>query len=130
MRNRYQFYCNGLGIETTIPQNIPFEDKKSLYSYQSSTKDKYPPHLDIIPTQDKVYEWQLFNKIGLLGVATLIPKIVPDTFLGKVSKDIQTIFLDWIHGRAEYGHSIADIERQNHEMRKTGTDIMKGPNIG
>ena len=101
-----------------------------MYSYQPLTKDKYPPHLDIIPTQDQVHEWQIFNKIGLVGVATLIPKIVPDTFLGKVSKDIQDRILDLIHGTPEYGMTIADIENQNREMRKTGTDIIRGANIG
>ena len=119
-----------MGIETAVPQNIPFEDKKSLYSYQAPTKDKYPPHLDIVPTQDKVYQWQLFNKLGLLGVATLLPKIVPDTFLGSVSYNLQEKFLRLIHGKADEGPSIADIEKQNREMRKTGTDIMRGPNIG
>ena len=101
-----------------------------MYWYQSPTKDKYPPHLDIVPASDHVYQWTLFNKLGLLGVTTLLPKIVPDTFLGKVSQGIQHKFLDFIHGKAEYGVTIADIEKQNHEMRKTGTDIMQGANIG
>ena len=132
LKSRYSYasYCDGLGIETTIPQKIPFEDKKSLYSYQAPTKDKYPPHLDIVPSQDKVYQWQLFNALGLLGIGTLLPKIVPDTFLGKVSYGLQARLLDLIHGRAEQGLTIADIEKQNREMRATGTDIMRGPNIG
>ena len=74
---------------------------------------------------------QIFNIIGLLGSATILPKIVPKKhFLGGFSKWIYEKLNDVVHGEAYEGLTIADIEEANRHNRKTGTDIMKGDNIG
>jgi len=54
-----------MGVESEIPQNIPFEEKYSLYRYQDPGTDKYPPHLDIIPTKDQTSLFKIFNALGL-----------------------------------------------------------------
>ena len=117
-------------MESTIPQTIPFEEKRSIYQYQSPTKDNYPPHLDVIPTKDQTVPWKIFNAVGLLDAASLLPKIVPDTFLGAVGSDIQSTFLDAIDGEPWRGPTIADVERRNKYDKQSGTDIERGANIG
>ena len=128
--NSYYSYFDAMSIEPTIPQTIPFEEKKSIYQYQSPTKDKYPPHLDVIPTKDQTVPWKIFNAVGLLDAASLLPKIVPDTFLGAVGSVIQSTFLDAVDGEPWRGPTIADVERRNKYDKQSGTDIERGANIG
>jgi hypothetical protein len=68
--------------------------------------------------------------VGLLDAASLLPKIVPNTFIGKVAHEIQASFLNVINGRPEEGPKIADVERRNKTDRQSGTDIERGANIG
>ena len=119
-----------MGFESTIPQTIPFEEKMSIYNYQSPTKDSYPPHLDVIPTEDQTLPWKIFNVVGLLDAASLLPKIVPNTFIGKIASEIQASFLNVIDGKPEEGPMIADVEKRNKHDRQSGTDIERGANIG
>lgn len=64
-----------------------------------------------------------------MDAATLLPKIVPKTFLGKVAHEIQSTFLDIIDGEPQKGPTIADVERRNKYDRQSGTDIERGANI-
>ena len=128
--NSYISYFGAMSMENTIPQTIPFEEKKSIYQYQPPGKDNYPPHLDAIPTKDQTVPWKIFNAVGLLDAASLLPKIVPDTFLGDVGSTAQSIFLDGIDGEPWRGPTIADVERRNKYDKQSGTDIERGANIG
>lgn len=127
---RYISYFDAIAIESTIPRTIPFEEKASKYRYQASGKDKYPPHLDVIPNQDETPLWQIFNAIGLLDAASLLPKIVPKNFLGRIASDIQSTLLNVVDGEPQKGPAIADIERRNKYDRQSGTDVERGANIG
>ena len=68
--------------------------------------------------------------LGLVDVATILPKIVPKTFIGRIASDIQTALLDVIDGEPQKGPTIADVERRNRYDRQSGTDIERGANIG
>lgn len=125
----YISYFDAIAIESTIPQTIPFEEKASRYRYQPAGKDKYPPHLDVIPTKDETPIWQIFNAIGLLDAASLLPKIIPKTFLGRIANDIQSTLLDIVDGEPQKGPKIAYVERRNKYDRQSGTDIERGANI-
>jgi len=127
---RYISYFDAIAIESTIPQTISFEEKASKYRYQPAGKDKYPPHLDVIPTKDETPLWQIFNAIGLLDAASLLPKIVPKTFIGRIASEIQSTLLDVIDGEPQNGPAIADVEKRNKYDRQSGTDIERGANIG
>lgn len=114
-----------LGVESTIPRPLTIDQKKQIYKYQPSTKDRYPPHLDVIPAKDEVSRFEIFDKLGLLQSALLIPNIVPKTFVSKIASDLTERFREWIFGKPERGITIADIEQLNKVHRKSGTDIMR-----
>ena len=99
--------------------------------YQWSTDEDYPPHLKTIPYRDQAQLYEIFNVMGLIGIAAILPKIVPKTkFLGSFSRFLYQKVNETVHGTEYEGLTIADVERANRENKKTGTDIMKGDNIG
>ena len=128
--NRYISYFDAMSIENTIPQTTALEEKKTIYQYQRPGKDKYPPHLDVIPTMEQTVPWKIFNAVGLSDAASLLPRIVPDTFLGDLGSAAQSTFLDVIDGEPWRGPTIADVEGRNHYDKQSGTDIERGANIG
>ena len=118
-------------METTIPQVI--EDRAKIYVW-SDGKDKYPPHLKVIPTNDPydASQFEIFNKMGLLNAAGMLIKIVPENFLGSASLKAWSLFEGVVNGRNDTGASIKDLESRNQNIwrRKTATDVMQGQNIG
>jgi hypothetical protein len=118
-------WFNVLGIKSTIPRQVSFDQKKDLYKYQPPTKDRYPPHLDAIPSQDQVSQYEIFDRMGLVQAATLIPNIVPKDLVSGIASDITHKFREWMFGDPEQGFTIAEIEHQNKVNRKSGTDIMR-----
>lgn len=127
--HRYATWFNVLQVESTIPQIIPksIELDEKATRYQWSTEGDYPLHLTSIPSKDQVWQWTIFDKLGLFRTLTLLPKIVPKrTFLGAFSKKLN----DWVRGTAYEGLTITQVEEANRSNRKTGTDVMKGEDIG
>jgi hypothetical protein len=112
------------------------DEKKK--DYQFTTKGGYPPHLAVIPERAQTASYVIFDKLGLVQAATLLPKIVPKKdagFLGSLSqswaeakRDVAQ-FLAGV-GPAPTGSTIAVVEENNKHGRKTGTDVMRGQNIG
>ena len=92
--------------------------------------DEYPPHLNDIPWKDRTSQFQIFNFLGIAEAGLLLPKIIPDTFINKVSSNIQSLILDLIDGEPEEGETIRAVFENNKEYRHSGTDIMRGKNIG
>ncbi|KAI9668817.1 MAG: hypothetical protein M1831_000886 [Alyxoria varia] len=127
-------YCDAIGVETTIPQQVELKDKKERYKFQPDNSDSYPPHLDVIPNKEENFsQFQIFDRMGLLQAMALVPKVIPKkTFLGKFSNAIVSKLERLVGGEPFEGSLLADIERNNKESknRKTGTDVMRGANIG
>ena len=65
-----------------------------------------------------------------MDATSLLPKIVPDTFLGDLGNAAQSTFLDVINGEPWRGPTIADVERRNKYDKQSGTDIERRANIG
>lgn len=104
-----------------------------MYKWSDGT-DGYPPHLDVIPKKDEVSQLEIFNTLGLIQSGVLIRKIIPfkNGFLQQAS-DAQWKLereLVGIRGEPYEGVTIADVEKRNRFDRKSGTDIMRGANIG
>ena len=118
-------WYNILGVESNIPRPVSLDEKKKLYIYQAPTKDRYPPHLDTVPSKDQVAQYEIFDRLGLIQASFLIPEIVPKTLISKVAADISHKFREWVFGDPEQGFTIAEIEQQNKENRKSGTDVMR-----
>jgi hypothetical protein len=120
-------------VETDIPTRLTLEDKKKMYQFQPHEgigSDEYPPHLNQIPWKDKTSQFQIFNFLGIAEAALLLPKIIPDTFINKVSASIQSVVLDLVNGKPEEGETMKTIYQNNKLYRHSGTDIMRGKNIG
>ena len=100
----------------------------------SDAADGYPPHLKVIPKNDPydATKFQIFNNLGLLNAVTMLPKIVPNNFLGSASLKAWSVFEGLLNGRNDTGASIQDLENKNENIwrRKTATDVMQGKNIG
>ncbi|KAF2240034.1 Lipoxygenase [Viridothelium virens] len=126
-------YCNVIGIETIIPQQMPLTVKNKQYQFQPTNSDSYPPHLDVIPREDNASQYEIFNKLGLVQASLLLPKIVPTkTWFGRFGNAIKEEMKKLVAGEPYAGHLIQDIEENNRQPknRKTGTDVMRGENIG
>lgn len=77
-----------------------------------------------VPSKDEVSKWTIFNKLGLAETALLISKVIPtDRWYGKVANW-------WLYGNGYDGSTMADLEYRNKHNRKSGTDIMRGANLG
>lgn len=128
----YASFFDILAIEPTIPRSIPLEEKRSMYQWSDGT-DKYPPHLAVIPDKDNVHIFKIFNALGLIQTGALLKKLVPsDDFLGRIGRKIWEARrkLVGISSMPYAGTTIAEIEERNRHNRKTGTDVMRGQNIG
>ena len=107
--------------------------KNEQYKFQPANSDRYPPHLDVIPSKDNATQYEIFNKLGLVEAAVLLQKIVPaKTFIGRWTNSLTTIARKIVAGEPYAGSLLRDVERNNEQdkNRKTGTDIMRGENIG
>ena len=130
---RYGAFFIATGVEGVLPQII--SDRAALFQW-SNGEDGFPPHFDLLPsggTIPKGYDarrTQIFSSCGLINAAGMLVKIVPDTFLGRVSLSIWSKAEDFFNGRGYEGVSIADLEMHNKNWRKTAVDVMKGQNLG
>ena len=70
--------------------------------------------------------------MGLAQAAIMLQKIVPDTFLGKASLKIWSLFEGISQGRNDEGATMFALEENNRSSwgRKTPQDIMQGANLG
>ncbi|KAK4987243.1 hypothetical protein LTR50_004755 [Elasticomyces elasticus] len=130
----YQSFFDVLAIEPTIPQAIPFHEKGNMYRF-SNGDDGFPPHLDVIPKKEQVSQYTLFSALALVQTKLLVQKIIPSkSITGRFADDLKARAInaerDAIAGAPYRGNTIADIEKLNRSDRKTGTDVMRGLNIG
>lgn len=128
MSNRYESYFDVLQIEPTLPKRIELEERRQIYKW---AEDKsFPPHLETIPKPDQVAQNQIFNALGLIETQIIVNKIIPDGFLGKTKAWIDSKAKELVGGTPQEGLSIQDVINYNMNNRKSGTDILRGENIG
>lgn len=66
---RFHSYFDVTGIEPSIPQGTTREDAVSIYNWSpkdGSKADRYPPHLNLIPSTDEVPIYKIFDVMRLL----------------------------------------------------------------
>ncbi|KAK4158767.1 linoleate 9S-lipoxygenase 1 [Cladorrhinum sp. PSN259] len=128
-----------LGIEPTLPRYISLEENRKLYTYSAYPKNpegsfaQYPPHLEIIPPDQALTPFGIFNTIGLVETQIILQKITPDEdgFIGKTKEWLlEKARAAAYGGNPEKGITIQDIVDYNKYHRKIGTDINNGGNIG
>lgn len=66
---RFHSYFDVTGIEPSIPQGTSRQDALGIYNWSpknGSKADLYPPHLDVIPSNDEVPIFKIFDTMRLL----------------------------------------------------------------
>lgn len=66
---RFHSYFDVTGIKPSIPQGTSREDAVNIYNWSAkdgSKADRYPPHLDLIPSTDEVPIYKIFDAMCLL----------------------------------------------------------------
>lgn len=125
---RFVSWCDVAGVEPSLPVLMALNEKRAIYQW-SDGSDKYPPHLAIIPSEADVSKFQIFSKMGLVNAGLLIEKVTPRKgFFGKLSMAAKRVALGV--GKPFLGQTIQEIQDQNREHRRSGTDVMLGQNIG
>lgn len=124
----YATYFEARGIDTAIPLDI--ENRNELYQWSQDTE--YPPHLDILPKDQKFAQDQLFSALGLDQATLMVINIVPKNFIEQIAEDELEGVRDVLFGRNYRGKTLEDLRRHNENLshRRTATDVMQGHNIG
>ena len=124
-------------FEPLIPRPLTIEEKRQLFQFTDPKSDDYPPHLNLgkdnylaksIDTTTHPGELQkpdldrgkIFNEMRLAQLSSLLPPIVPMTFLDKIKLKVgqevaELEFGDM--GTPDQGHRLADVEAYNKKMR-------------
>ncbi|KAB8343101.1 hypothetical protein FH972_022695 [Carpinus fangiana] len=144
-------YFDAIGIESSLPRSDSLEKRRQKYRWATIEDDRkitalgYPPHLKSIPrdaasedgTNDAGHHFGIYDALGLAETSLLLPKIIPDEFVGGWANSIKKVeagilhgLIEAVYGDPESGTTIKALEENNKNNRKTGTDIMQGKNIG
>jgi hypothetical protein len=134
-------------FEPTVPSPLSLEKKREFFVFTDPATDKYPPHLNLAankPANDDVAKVQgsslspgdLFDKLRLAQLTTLLPAVIPKTFIAEVGAKVGQAAA-WAKfggmGRPDKGDKLSDIEAYNNtESSKWWyqKDIFDLPNIG
>ncbi|KAG6355916.1 hypothetical protein INS49_015300 [Diaporthe citri] len=121
IEDRFHSYFDVTGIEPSIPQGTNREDAVSIYNWspKDGTKaDRYPPHLDLIPSTDEVPIYKIFDAMRLLDTGFVLLSVVPDSIK------------DFTYSYPDQGATMADIDKRNATLRAEKKNILSEPNIG
>jgi hypothetical protein len=133
-------------FEPTVPSPLTMQQKRQFFAFTDGS-DNYPPHLNLagnVPAAKKeASEVQkstlsitdIFNQMRLLQLASLLPTLVPQTFLSKIALPVVGVTADaWFGkmGTPDAGVWLQDVENYNRKMRAKWIhkDIFDLPNVG
>lgn len=134
-------------FEPTIPSPLTPDQKKAFFVFTDPATDKFPPHLnlaankpantDISKAQGSAFSTaDLFNKLRLAQLTTLLPTVIPKTFIGQVGAKVGEAAAWTAYGsmgRPDQGTTLADVEKYNNQQSRKfwyQKDIFDLPNIG
>ena len=129
---RYATYYDVTGIETILPRADSLEKKRELYTWARKANPEdtllYPPHCDHLPKSDQMWQGQIFNNLGLVNIAILIPKIIPKTFLGKVFGWVDGIRFHLLNDTPEGATTIRQVwEHNKHDLERKAKKSVTRP---
>jgi len=133
-------------FEPTVPSPLTMQEKRQFFAFTDGS-DNYPPHLNLagnIPAakaeasevqKSTLSATNIFNKMRLLQLASLLPTLVPQTFIAKAAVAIGGVAADaWFGkmGTPDAGVRLEDVENYNRKMRARlfQKDIFDLPNVG
>lgn len=135
-----------INFEPTVPSPLTMQEKRQFFAFTDGS-DNYPPHLDLAGNKPaakvEASEVQkstlspadIFNKMRLLQLASLLPTLVPQTFISKAALAIGGVVADiWVGkmGTPNASVKLKDVENYNRKMRAKSfhKDIFNLPNVG
>lgn len=132
-------------FEPMLPRKLSLDEKRGLFIFtdpNSPDNDGYPPHLNLganKPSSDAnsgqlqkstLGPGDIFNKMRLAQMSSLLPTLIPKTFVGEVGAKIGDLVADMKYGsmgRPDQGTKLADVENYNkNERKRTGKCICLG----
>ena len=148
-----------VNFEPTVPSPLSMEEKHQFFAFTNGS-DGYPPHLNLAGNKPAAEAQvsdvqkstlspdQIFSRMRLLQLSTLLPTVMPTTFIErepfieKVKQKVKQIGLSMAGpvasaafggmGTPDAGEKLGDVEEYNRKMRaKLGPkDIYNLPNVG
>jgi len=133
-------------FEPTVPSPLTMQQKRQFFAFTDGS-DNYPPHLNLagnVPAakteasevqKSTLSTTDIFNKMRLLQLASLLPTLVPQTFISKIVLAVGGVAADaWFGkmGTPDAGVRLQDVENYNRKMRAKWfqKDIFDLPNVG
>lgn len=134
-------------FEPTIPSPLTPDQKKAFFVFTDPATDKFPPHLNLAANkhantdESKVQRStlstaDLFNKLRLAQLTTLLPTVIPKCFIEQVGAKVGQAAAWTAYGgmgRPDQGTTLADVETYNNQQSQKfwyQKDIFDLPNIG
>ncbi|KAK8076876.1 hypothetical protein PG996_003046 [Apiospora saccharicola] len=136
-----------VNFEPTVPSPLTPDKKKMFFVFTDPASDGFPPHLNLGANQpankDTAKEQgsgldkgDIFSKLRLAQLTTLLPAVIPDTFLGKAQAKVGQAAAWTAYGsmgRPDEGTTLAEVEEYNNQQSSKWfyqKDIFDLPNIG
>jgi hypothetical protein len=136
-----------VNFEPAVPSPLTLEQKREFFSFTHGS-DKYPPHLNLAGNKYKPTEvdsstvqranlspTDIFAKMRLAQLASLLPTLIPDRFIYKAGAKIGSVAAEALYGgmgTPDAGKTLAEVEDYNRKMRQKWIrkDIFNLPNVG
>ena len=138
-----------VNFEPTVPSPLSMEEKYKFFAFTDGS-DGYPPHLNLAGNKPAaeaeasdvqkftLSSSQIFSKMRLAQLSTLLPTVVPKTFIEgfkqiglSMAGEVANALLGGM-GTPDAGEKLEDIEEYNRTMRakRSMNDIYNLPNVG
>ena len=133
---------DAVNFEPTVPSPLSMEEKKQFFAFTDGS-DGYPPHLNLAGNKpaaeaeasgvqkSTLSPCKIFSLMRLLQLSSLLPTIMPKTFLVSTAGKVANALLGGM-GTPDAGEKLGDIEEYNRKMRAKWLfkDIYCLPNVG
>ncbi len=134
-----------VNFEPTVPTSMSLEEKRQFFAFTDGS-DNFAPHLnlagnrpapsgDVLAQKAYLQPADIFNKMQLLQLSSLLPTLLPQNFVvrevAKIGEDIAECWLGKM-GTPDAGTRLADVENYNRQRRAQlfHKDIFDIPNVG
>ncbi|CAM0137308.1 unnamed protein product [Umbelopsis sp. WA50703] len=119
IENRFRSYFDVANFESIVPKDNDLAQQQQLFTFQTqgSGNNQLPPHLNMIPAEDRVSILKIFNVGRLATVGSLLGNVIPQNIL------------NFVFGEPG-GDTINQIEIRDRARRGQRCGVYAEPNVG
>ncbi|KAH1515652.1 hypothetical protein V6Z96_008944 [Aspergillus fumigatus] len=141
VEQRFSSFMDVANFEPLVPSPLTKDQKRKFFAFTDGS-DGYPPHLNLAGNveaakkdesnqRSTLQPSQIFDKMRLLQLASLLPSIVPNKFIRELARLTARGWFGSM-GRPDAGEKLKDVEDYNRRARGWyfGKDIFDLPNVG